>query len=215
MNIVVFGASGRTGTKIVQQALDVGQHVTAFVRNPTKTSFQHPALTIFQGDALDVSTVDQAIAGQEAVISALGPTRSSMPDNTTEAGVMETAARNIVAAMHNHKIQRLISTTGAGVRDPEDQPKLMDHLMKGLLTLLAGAVLRDSAANVELIRASDLDWTIVRFPRLVDGEHTGIYRVGYIGKDSGTRISRADAADFIVNELIEGKYIRRAPMVSY
>jgi putative NADH-flavin reductase len=117
--------------------------------------------------------------------------------------------------MHNHKIQRLISTTGAGVRDPEDQPKLMDHLMKGLLTLLAGAVLRDSAANVELIRASDLDWTIVRFPRLVDGEHTGIYRVGYIGKDSGTRISRADAADFIVNELIEGKYIRRAPMVSY
>ena len=66
--------------------------------------------------------------------------------------------------------------------------------MKGLLTLLAGAVLRDSAANVDVIRSSNLDWSIVRFPRLTDGPHTGEYRVGYLGKGSGTQLSRADGA---------------------
>jgi putative NADH-flavin reductase len=68
---------------------------------------------------------------------------------------------------------------------------------------------------VNVIRASDLDWTVVRFPRLVDGEHTGVYRVGYVGKDSGSKLSRADGADFILKELGNGKYIRKMPMVSY
>ncbi|HAE59548.1 MAG TPA: NmrA family transcriptional regulator [Anaerolineae bacterium] len=153
--------------------------------------------------------MENAVAGQEAVISALGPTRPPIP------GMMETAARNIVAAMQKADIRRLISTTGAGVRDPQDQPKLIDHLMKGLLTLLAGEVLRDSAANVEILRASDLDWTIVRYPRLLDAPHTGKYRVGYIGKDSGSQLSRADGADFVLKELVQGKYIHQMPVVSY
>ena len=103
--------------------------------------------------------------------------------------------------MQQHGVRRLISTTGVGVRDPQDQPKPVDHLMKGLLTLMAGAVLRDSAANVDVIRSSNLDWTIVRFPRLTDGPHTGKYRVGYLGKGSGTQLSRADGADFVLKEL--------------
>ncbi|MGB7872754.1 MAG: NAD(P)H-binding protein, partial [Anaerolineales bacterium] len=65
------------------------------------------------------------------------------------------------------------------------------------------------------IRASNLDWTIVRFPRLTDRRHSGKYRVGYIGKDSGSQISRADGADFILRELEKGEYIHQAPIVSY
>ena len=158
---------------------------------------------------MEAVAVEKAVVGQEAVISALGPTRPPMP------GMMEMAAQNIVAAMKKAGIRRLISTTGAGVRDPQDQPKLIDHLMKGLLSLLAGDVLRDSAANVDVIRASDLDWTIVRYPRLLDGAHTGTYRVGFIGKDSGSQLSRADGADFVLRELAEGKYLQRMPVVSY
>jgi putative NADH-flavin reductase len=129
--------------------------------------------------------------------------------------MMETAAKNIVAAMKKAEIRRLISTTGAGVRAEQDQPKLIDHLMKGLLTLLAGEVLKDSAANVAVIRASELDWTIVRYPRLTDGPLTRHYRVGYVGKDSGTQLSRADGAHFVLKELADGRYIRQMPVVSY
>ncbi len=209
MKIVVFGASGGTGIEIVKQALDAGHEVTAFVRNPAKVGIQNPKLKLVTGDVIDPAAVEEAVAGQEAVISALGPTRPPIP------GMMETAAKNIVAAMQKAGIRRLISTTGAGVRDPQDQPKLIDHVMKGLLTLLAGEVLRDSAANVEIIRASSLDWTVVRYPRLLDGPRTGRYRVGYIGKNSGSQLSRADGADFVLKELSAGKYIRQMPVISY
>lgn len=208
MKIVVFGASGGTGIEIVKQALAAGHEVTAFVRNPAKVAINHPNLCIVQGDVLDALAVEKAVEGQEAVISALGPTRPPVP------GMMESAAKNIMAAMQKYGVRRLISTTGAGVRDPQDQPKLMDFVMKRLLTLLAASVLRDSAANVAVFRASNLDWTIVRYPRLTNGPHTGKYRVGYIGKDSGSQLSRADGADFVLRELAEGKYIHQMPMVS-
>jgi putative NADH-flavin reductase len=208
MNIVVFGASGGTGKKIVEQALSQGHIVIAFIRTPSKLELQHQNLTIVQGDVLDENSVKAAMAGQNAVISALAPTQPAV------SGMMESAAKNIVAAMHSNGIKRLISTTGAGVRDPQDRPKLIDHVMKSLLTILAGSVLRDSAANVDVIRSSDLDWTIVRFPRLINGPHTEKYRVGYVGKDSGWQISRADAADFVVKELTANRWIKKAPLVS-
>ncbi len=209
MRIIVFGASGGIGNHVVQQALEDGHQVTAFVRNPDKLSIEHPNLSIFQGDVIEAEKVEQATAKQEAVISTLGPTRPPVP------GMMETAAKNIVNGMQKHGLKRLISTTGAGVRDPKDQPKLFDKFMKALLTFMARDVLRDSEANVSVIRASNLDWTIVRFPRLTDRRHSGKYRVGYIGKDSGSQISRADGADFILRELEKGEYIHQAPIVSY
>lgn len=209
MKIVVFGATGGAGSEIVAQALAAGHQVTAFVRNPAKLSLQHPNLSLFQGDVMDAAAVEQAIAGQEAVISALGPARPPV------AGMMETAARNIVAAMDKHGVRRLISTTGAGVRDPQDQPKLFDQVMMGLLRLLAKDVLADSAANAAVLRGSNLDWTIVRFPRLTNGPQTGKYRAGYVGKDSGSQLSRADGAEFVLRELAEGKFIRQMPVVSY
>jgi putative NADH-flavin reductase len=209
MKIIVFGASGRTGVQIIEQALASGHQVTAFVRTPSKVTLQDKNLTLFLGNVTDPAAVEKAVVGQDAVVSALGPTRPPVP------GMMETAAKNITAAMKKAGIRRLVSTTGAGVRDPEDRPKLVDTLIKGLLTLLSREVLEDSEANVRVIRATDLDWTIVRFPMLRDGSHTGKYRVGYIGRDSGSQITRADGADFVVKEVSDGKYIRKAPIVSY
>lgn len=208
MRILVFGASGGTGSRFVEQALAAGHQVTAFVRDPARAGSQHPNLTNFRGDVLDAAAVDQAMSGHDAVVSLLGPRRPPVP------AMMETAATNIVAAMKKHGLRRLISTTGAGVRDPQDRPGLFDHFMKGVLTMMAGAVLRDSEANVAVIRSADLDWTIVRFPRLTDGPFTGKYRAGYLGENTGMQISRADGAAFILKELTEGKYIRKAPVVS-
>ncbi len=209
MKIIIFGASGGTGLKIVEQALGAGHVVTAFVRTPSKLGIQNQNLIVFQGDVMDAAAVGKAIAGQDAVISALGPVRPPVP------GMMETAAKNIVAGMQAHGIRRLISTTGAGVRDPQDEPKFIDNFMGVLLRLLAKDVLLDSAANVKVIQASDLDWTIVRYPRLLDGALTGKYRVGYVGKDSGSQLSRADGADFVLKELTAKQWVRKAPIVSY
>ena len=209
MNIIIFGASGGTGREVVKQALEAGHMVTAFVRTPSKINMQHPNLRVVQGDVMDAPAIDQAVTGQDAVISTLGPTRPPVPR------MMETAARNIIAAMNKHGLRRLIATTGAGVRQPEDQPKLVDTLIGVLLSLMAGEVVRDSAEGVRLIQSSDLDWTIARFPRLMDGPHTGKYRAGYVSKESSTQLSRADAADFVLKELTENNWLRKLPLVSY
>jgi putative NADH-flavin reductase len=199
MKVVVFGASRGVGFEVVKQALDAGHAVTVFVRSPEKFTLKHANLIVCPGDSMDAVAVERAIAGQEAVISALGPTRPPVPS------MMETSARNIIAAMKKHGVGRLVSTTGAGVRQPEDRPKLADLLIGFLLNLLAKSVVLDSAANVKVIEASDLDWTIVRYPRLNDGEHNGKYRVGYVSRESGTQLSRADGADFVLKELVERK----------
>ena len=209
MKVVVFGASRGVGLQVVKQALEAGHAVTAFVRSPESFEVKHAGLIVFKGDAMDAAAVAQAIAGQEAVISALGPQRPPVPR------MMETAAKNIEAGMQKHGVRRLIATTGAGVRQPEDQPKFLDHFMGFLLNLLAKDVLMDSAESVKVVQASDLEWTIVRFPRLTEGEHTGQYRAGFVGKTSGTQLSRADAADFILKELEERKWCRKLPLVSY
>lgn len=209
MKIIVFGASRGVGLKVVEQALEASHVVTAFVRSPEKFGVKHTSLTVFQGDSRDAAAVEKAIEGHEAVISTLGPTRPPVPH------MMEISAKNIVAAMKKHKVGRLVSTTGAGIRQPEDEPKSIDRLIGFLLNLLAKDVVLDSAENVKTVQASELEWTIVRFPRLMDGEYTRKYRVGFVGKDSGTQISRADGADFVLKELTEKKWLRKLPLVSY
>jgi putative NADH-flavin reductase len=209
MKIVVFGASRGVGLQVVKQALSAGHIVTAFVRSPEKFEVKHANLTVFKGDSMDAVAVENAIAGHEAVISALGPARPPIPH------MMETSAINIVAGMKKRGVHRLVSTTGAGVRQPEDKPKLIDRFIGLLLNLLAKDVVLDSAENVKMIQSSDLEWTVVRYPRLIDGQHTGKYQVGFVSKESGTQLSRADGADFILKELTEKKWLRKLPLVSY
>src|SRR5215204_3189196 len=98
-------------------------------------------------------------------------------------------------------------------------PKISQNLLTislgFLLNLLAKDVVLDSAENVKVIQASDLEWTVVRYPRLMDGEHTHNYQIGFVGKESGTQLSRADGADFMLKELTEKRWLRKLPLVSY
>jgi putative NADH-flavin reductase len=167
---------------------------------------------LFQGDVIDAAAVENAIAGQEVVISVLHTTRPPVPGMTR---MLETTAKNIVAAMQKHGVRRMISTTGAGVPQPEDQPKVVDRVVNAMLNIFQKNFVLDASANVKVIQASTLDWTIVRFPRVMDGTRTGKYRVAYIGKDSGTQISRADGVGFVLKELNGKKWLRKAPVVSY
>ena len=208
MKLAIFGATGKTGIPLVKQALDAGHEVKAFVRSPEKMSVKHERLELVQGDATDPKAVERAVQGTDAVLSALGHTKGS-PDD-----VQTVATRNIVAAMKRHKVERIVSLTGAGVSDPQDQPKLTDRAIKFLLSTLQKSVLTDAENHADVLRRSGLDWVIVRGPMLTEGKHTGKYRVGYIGKNSGMRIPRADVADFMLKQVTDDRYLHQAPMVS-
>src|SRR5579885_3657532 len=209
MRIVIFGASGRTGRALVEQALAAGHTVTAFVRTPASFPLQHEQLRVVQGDVTNSVQVAGAIAGQDAVVCALGHRRDSHKD------LQAVATRNIVAGMKAAGVRRLVSMTGAGVHAPQDQPKVIDRAIRMLLVLMSGDVLRDAETSAQIIEESGLDWVIARGPRIVDGPHTGVYRVGFVGKDSGIRISCADIADFMLKELTDDTYLHQLPLVSY
>ena len=208
MNITIFGASGKTGIPLTEQALAAGHTVTAFVRDPKKLPIEHANLRIVQGDAADAAAVARAIAGADVVISALGPTP------TAPKGIHTTATRNIVAAMQQHGVRRLVSLTGAGVAAPEDRPKLINHVIKFALKTLAGDVLKDGEGHAQVIQSSNLDWVIVRGPRLQDGPHTGNIKVGWVGVGTGTTINRPDLAEFMLRQASDDAFLRKMPAVS-
>jgi putative NADH-flavin reductase len=208
MKITVFGASGRTGKLLVEQALAAGHAVTAFVRDPAKLGLQHERLRIVQGNLDESAKVEQAIAGQDVMFSALGPVRGGRKD------IMELAAKQILPAMQNG-VRRLVTLIGAGVAQPGDEPKAFNRFMSFLLGVMARDVLEDATRYAELVRGSGLDWTIVRVPVLADGPAQGKHRIGMVGVNSGARINRADVADFMLKAATDEEMVGKSPVISY
>lgn len=208
MKLAIFGATGRTGQILVEQALAAGHQVTALARNPAKLN-RRASLWVVAGDVQEQGKVEDTMREAEAVLNVIGHTAKSPRDLQT------VAARNIVIAMQRQGIKRLICLTGAGVRDPQDRPKPVDLFFSFLLKMFSPQVLADATRQVDMIKASATDWIVVRVPRLTDDRHTGVYKVGYVGPNSGVQISRADAADFMLKQLTDPTYVHQMPVVSY
>ena len=208
MKVVVFGATGKTGRHVVEQALAAGHTVVAFARDPSKLNTTHKRLSVVQRDVQNPAQVEQAVAGADAVVSVLGPTHNR-PAYEVSKGMA-----NILNAMKNRRVRRLVIAAGAGVGDPNDEPKLINKAISVLLKLVSRNVLEDMKRTVELVRASDRDWVIVRVPRLTDAPRTGKVKAGYVGKGMGLTLSRADMADFMLQQLKGDTYLQKAPAIS-
>lgn len=208
MKLAIFGATGRTGKPLVKQALEAGHEVVALVRTPAKMPLPNDRLTVVQGDSMRASDVEMVVQGADAVISVLGQSKDAPKDLQT------VSTRNIVAAMKKFGVKRLVSLTGAGVDAPQDKPKLFNHLIKFALTATSGQVLKDGEMHARVIKDSQLDWVIARGPMLNEGPFTGTYRTGWVGVNTGARISREDLADFLLKQVTDTTYLHQLPMVS-
>lgn len=208
MKITIFGATGGTGRQLVQQALAAGHEVTAFVRDPARLNYQHGCLRIVQGDVTDPVAVEGAVTGAQAVISVLN-TRGDAKGRPITQGT-----QNILAAMRKSGVRRLVFSAPPSARDTQDAPDLRYKLMISLVKLAAREGYEDLVGSAQAVRASDVDWTIVRLPFPIEQPKTGHVKVGYLNKKSGTRISRGDAAAFMLEEVQESKYLRQAPVIS-
>lgn len=131
LKLAIFGATGRTGLPLVQQALEAGHSVAALVRTPAKMTIQNANLTLIQGDSLNSADVEKTVQGADAVLSVLGQSKGASRD------LQKVSIRNIIAAMQKYGAKRLISLTGAGVDAPEDRPGFSNHLIKFALKTLS------------------------------------------------------------------------------
>lgn len=204
MKLVVFGASGASGRQIVEQALAAGHEVTAFVRNPAAITIKHPKLKVIKGDALDASSVSQAIAGQDAVLSAIGINRRSIITTCADS------TRNIIGGMNEHGVRRFVVLSAYGASETKDTA-----LYSKVLRFFIGKRVEDKDRQEELLRASDLDWVSVRPPLLTNGARQGRYRAGFdIPIKLFSSVSRADVAEFMLKQLTDDTYLRQAPTIT-
>jgi putative NADH-flavin reductase len=198
MRLLVLGATGGIGRAMIDQAIERGHKVTAFVRSPEKLGPSREGLTVRKGDPRSVEGLRAALPDHDAVLSALGPPG---PGRTT---IIRDCAGSTVAAMQAAGVRRLLIVSVAVLF--ADQGPLYWLLRKTLLRNVA----EDSAEMERLVIASGLDWTIVRPPALTNGRLTGRYGIEDDRMPSGGwSVSRADVAQFLLDELERGAHVRR------
>lgn len=209
MKILIFGASGKTGQELVKQALAQGHHVTAFVRTPSKMNITHENLKLFQGDVTIYARVEQAVGGHDAVFSTLGAASPFKYDQSVVNGLA-----HIVKAMELSAVNRLVYMSAINVKESRRYAGL-------LVKMFASTLLRTETAGHEarekIIRQSQLEWTIIRPATLNNGSHKAEYRSGEIVKAKGIAvgISRADVADFLLRQLTDSTFLKKAATVMY
>jgi putative NADH-flavin reductase len=208
--VLVVGATGGTGRELVAQGLERGHSVTAFARRPERVRLHHQRLSVASGDVLDYGSVESAVRGQGAVLSALGHKRWFYPNR-----ILSTGTRNLVRAMEEYGVRRLVCETALGVGDSRGRAGLYYTLF--VAPLILPFYFRDKERQEGIIRDSPLDWVIVRPGRLTNGPRRRRYRQGpHVGHWLWTcRISRADVADFMLRQLGEDTYLRSSPGVCW
>jgi len=199
MRLLLLGATGGTGLALLEQARGHGHQVTAFVRSPQKLGASRDGVDVWPGDPRSAAELRAALPGHDAVVSTLGPPG---PGRST---ILREGARSTVAAMQAVGPRRLLVVSAAVLF--ENAGILATILRRTLLRNLA----EDAAEMEHIVVASDLDWTIVRAPRLTNGPLTASYRVenGRLPAGRGlASISRADVAHFLMGELARGAHAR-------
>ncbi len=210
MLLLIIGATGGTGRELVEQALERGHQVTAFVRTPARLRLAHERLTVVRGDVLDRSSVEAAVRGHDAVLSALGHKRWFYPTRILSAGTA-----NILGAMEACGVRRFVCETSLGLGESCGRMGLYYTLF--VIPVILPLYYWDKRRQERLIRASRLDWVIVRPGVLTNGRRRGVYEHGpKVGHWLWTvRISRADAADFMLSQMTSDRYLRSAPGVCW
>lgn len=212
MKICVFGADGRTGVEVVRYAVSRGADVVAFAYGSGSDKFFPDGVTVRHGDVMQMSAVVDALDGCDAVISALGHIKGSDP-------LMQTKGiANIVKAMEQKGIKRIVSLTGTGARADGDTPSLIDILLNVMVRFVDPDRVSDGVEHVNVLKASSLAWTVVRVLKLGKGEAPAAkYRLtdgGPAELQTDRKKVAAVLVDQVLDETMKGQFIRKLPVVS-
>ena len=209
MKILVIGATGGTGKEIVKQAISAGHTVTALVRDEARARPQLGGANLLQGDVQDVASLRRAATGQEAVVYALGCPMSGPFKKVT---LFSNSTRALLAAMEAEGVRRLVCITGNGAGDSRGHGSFLYVWL--FQPLLLRGIYVDKDRQEELIRASRLDWIIVRPGMLLNGPAVGGTETFAIPDHfPGGAITRADTAAFVLAQLSSDEWLRKTPLI--
>lgn len=207
MKIAVLGATGRTGIPLLETLLERGHDVVVLARDPSKLGALAERVRVVQGSARDRDKLVELVAGADAVVSALNSTKA-------DPTLFQDTARALVEIMGEAGVTRYVGVSGAGVDVPGDQKAFVHRVISKVIMALGGELVKDKPAEYLVWAASDIDWTLVRPPRLTDGAPTG--RIEHHAHRSCKKpsIRRADLAVFVADVVEQHLYPRQAPLVA-
>lgn len=204
MKLAVFGGTGQTGSLIVEQAIAAGHQVSMLARDPSKIAARH-RLRVVRGDAASAGAINDVVQGADAVLSAMGGGN----------GTLTTLGGHLVPAMTAAGPRRVVSLVGASLVEPGDPSTLSLRLLRTITHWLAADLLVDGERHARQLEASDLDYTLVRPPRLTNAPGSGrVEHARALPLGPLSSIPRADLASFMLRAAVDGLYLRQAPMVA-
>jgi len=203
MRITVFGASGKVGSLVVEEALRRGYTVVAFVHSHNLFS-PSGRLIIQKGDIYNAEDVANTLRGSDAVVSCLGSW------GTPKRNVLASAMGNIIPAMREQKISRIVTLTGIGVQ--QNPGVLHRSLLRLLGPLPAGKVFRDAEAHLQMLAQSGLSWTAICSPvmnNIGGADYTLSLRMGFLL----ATVSRVSVAAALLDQIELNGYTGKAPTI--
>ncbi len=206
MNVVVFGASGKVGQKVVAELLVRGNIVTAFVFG-SSPFLDHINLKVIQGNVKNYDNVLQALKGSDVVISTLGSWGTKTKD------ILSAGMKNIIPAMEAENIKRIISLTGADAHASGDKVGIVNYLSRTLFGFIAGKVLKDGELHIHMLEDSNLEWTVLRSPVMNEKGHKKYLLSNKLPKPWAT-INRDAVATAMVDLIATKKWIQKTPIIS-
>ncbi|MFN2197190.1 MAG: NAD(P)-dependent oxidoreductase, partial [Anaerolineales bacterium] len=185
--------------------LEVGHQVSALVRDPNRLSEATKRADMIVGDVLNPQQVAATISGTDAVVVSLG-SRSNSPENTVSQGT-----KNIITCMQQTGVKRLVVVTSLGVGDSKDQvPMAFKLVMKTVMR----KIMADKELQEQYVQESGLDWVIVRPGGLSDDPASGAYLFGTDPSVMAGRVSRADVAAFVLQNLSDDQFLGQAVAIT-
>jgi putative NADH-flavin reductase len=207
VTLAVFGASGRTGQALLCAAANQGLRIRALCR-PTSRVETGPHVDILRGEITNADDVERTVEGTQGVACVFGP-RPPYAEVFCAA-----ATQRVIEAMVRCGVSRLICQTGAMVGSDVSHWTPGVRLMVRLFRRQQPAIAADRAQQESVVKASALEWTIVKPPRLTDGPATGRVRTSPDLRVSlFSRISRRDLAAFLISECVAARFMRQAAYV--
>ena len=208
MRLALFGATGRAGGAILRESRAAGHDVCVLARSCGPVGQGDPHVTAIAGDVRDTGAAGRAINGADAVVSAVGGTQ---PGNLA---VLEQGTASILAAMKRYDVRRLIVIQGFHLPFPGDPRNAGAVAMRSVLRMWNRHLSADTYRMAGVLRQSDLDWTLIRMPRLAAGPLGEGYRTGLLSLGPWSSVTTGQVAHFTLTCLAAGGFLREAPMIA-
>ena len=209
MNVIIFGATGGIGKWAVKHALEKGYHVTAYVRNKQKMEIHDDKLNVVQGEISDYDKVKSALAGQDAVIWCIG---ISMKNKLVKFESQK-GHEILLKAMKEQGVKRLIDWGTPSVAFDKDKKSFITVIPGIMAEIMFSKAKAEMVAIGQMLKKSNLDWTMVRFMMPQDTAYTGKVKVGFGDVKMNFAISREDIGAFMVDQVESKNYIKSMPII--